>query len=198
MTEQDNIDKAIDERLNSLAAELPQAVAPSRDLWPGIEQAINAPAKPNRSMWNTVWAQAAAVVLLVGGSSGLTWLAVKEDGWRMSPSGPPVVEVFADLEPVSGDFGQRYTLGNDYLDARTKLEGSLEQKLDTLSPETRLAVIKNLQTIRVAIKDLNEALAKEPDNVLLQELLLTTYHEEIALMRKVDGIVNSAMRREDI
>jgi hypothetical protein len=36
------------------------------------------------------------------------------------------------------------------------------------------------------------------DNVLLQELLLNTYGEELTVMRKVDGLANSVMRREDI
>jgi hypothetical protein len=34
--------------------------------------------------------------------------------------------------------------------------------------------------------------------MLLQELLLSAYHGEISLMKKVDGIANSAMRRNDI
>lgn len=185
----------IDERVMALATALPKEVAPERDLWPAIEQVISQPARRERSPWNTVWAQAAAIVLLVGGSSGITYLAVKDDGLRIVPGD---VAVFGDLETVSGDFGERYTLGNEYLDARTQLEGTLEQKMNTLTPEAREAVVGNLNTIRVAIKELNSALAKEPDNALLQELLLSTYHEEMSLMRKVDGIANSAMRRDDI
>lgn len=188
-------DNEVDERVMALATAMPKEVAPDRDLWPAIEQVISQPARPRRSAWNTVWAQAAAIVLLVGGSSGITYLAVKDDGLRVVPGD---VVVFGDLETVSGDFGERYTLGNEYLDARTQLEGTLEQKMNALTPEAREAVVGNLNTIRVAIKELNTALAKEPDNVLLQELLLSTYHEEIALMRKVDGIANSAMRRDDI
>lgn len=194
----ENRDNETHAGLMSLAAALPEEVAPERDLWPGIEQAISQPARPRRSAWNSVWAQAAAVVVLVGGSSGITYLAVKDDGFRDIPSATGAADVFGDLEPVSGAFGGRYTLGNDYLDARTQLEGSLKQKIGMLTPEARAAVVENLQTIRLAIKDLNNALAKEPDNVLLQELLLSTYHEEMALMRRVDGIANSAMRRDDI
>lgn len=191
-------DKKLDDELMALAANLPKEVAPSKDLWPGIEQAITRPQREHRNPWGTVWAQAAAVVLLIGGSSGVTYMAVKDDGFADVPRMTSADDIFGELEPVSGDFGGRYTLGNDYIDAHTSLEGSLKQKLETMTPETRDAVIKNLNTIRVAINDLNDALAKEPDNVLLQELLLSTYHEEVALMRKVDGLANSAMRREDI
>lgn len=191
-------DNRNDEQLMALAAKLPKEVAPARDLWPGIEQAISTPVRPQRSAWNTVWAQAAAVVLLVGGSSGITYLAVKDDGISDIPDPMSSDAIFGELEPVSGDFGGTYTLGNDYIDARNQLEGTLEAKLDTLAPEARETVIKNLNTIRLAIKDINQSLAKEPDNVLLQELLLSTYHEEMALMRTVDGIANSVMRRDDI
>ena len=71
-------DRKVDDELMAMAASLPAGVTPGRDLWPGIEQAIAQPVKPARA-WNTVWAQAAAVVLLIAGSSGITWLAVKGD-----------------------------------------------------------------------------------------------------------------------
>lgn len=188
-------DKNIDDSLMALAARLPTEVTPERDLWPGIEQAIARPAKPAGGVWNTVWAQAAAVVLLVAGSSGITYFAVKDDGVYR---GPQIVSADNIFESVSGDFGRQFTLGNDYLEARNELEGGLEEKLESLSPDAREDVIKNLNTIRVAINEINESLAREPGNPLLQELLLSTYHEEMSLMIKVDGIANTAMRREDI
>jgi len=189
-------DDRFDDELMALAESLPKGVAPERDLWPEIEKVIAMPVRERRSAWNSVWAQAAAVVLLVAGSSSVTYFAVKDE--HGIPEVITAGEMFGELQPVSGNFGSRYTLGNDYLDARNQLESSMEKKLMTLTPESREVVITNLNTIRTAIHDLNEALAEEPDNVLLQELLLSTYHEEVALMRRVDGIANSAMRRDDI
>ncbi len=190
----DSDETKFDEKLSRLAATLPTQVSPDRDLWPAIEQAINTPAMRTNTIWNTLWAQAAAVVLLVAGSSGITYIAVRDDG----PVSPVVIDTANVFETVSGDFGRRYTLGNEYLDAHSELQNKLDEKLQFLSPEAREAVTKNLQTIRAAIKDINQALAAEPDNMLLQELLLSAYHGEISLMRKVDGIANSAMRRNDI
>ena len=187
-------DRKVDDELMTMAASLPAGVTPGRDLWPGIEQAIAQPVKPARA-WNTVWAQAAAVVLLIAGSSGITWLAVKGD---VDYRGPQIISSDNLFEPVSGEFGRQFTLGNDYLEARNRLEGGLEEKLQSLSPEAREVVVTNLNTIRVAIKEINNSLAEEPGNTLLQELLLSTYHEEMSLMIKVDGIANTAMRREDI
>ena len=189
----DNTDK-FEEELMAKAAALPTSVTPERDLWPGIEHAINAPAAPRAGWATSMWAQAAAVVLLVCGSSGVTWYVAKQD----TAGGPEVMDVAELFEPVSGEFGSSYSLGGRYLEAHGSLQDSLTAKLASMPESTRVDVIKNLNAIRVAIKEINEALEQEPDNVLLQKLLMRTYHEEISLMRKVDGIANSTMRREDI
>jgi len=193
MNESDN--KNFDDELMATAAKLATDVTPDRDLWPGIEQTISQPAKPARTVWNNVWAQAAAVLLLVGGSSGVTYLAVTEDANPSSPvaGGPTLV-----FEPVSGSFGSMYNLGPDYQDARRSLEAKVDQELSRLTAEEREAVQKNIEVIRSAIRDINRALAEEPDNALLQKLLLSAYREELDLMMRVDGITSAAMRRGDI
>jgi hypothetical protein len=192
----DRDDTKMDDELMARAARLAKSVSPERDLWPGIEQAITAPPRRERSAWGSAWAQAAAVVLLVGGSSGLTYLAMTggED-----PTVPAVVESpQLAFEPVSASFGSQYNLGPDYIDARRVVSGNLDEQLERLSPDARQAVRRNMATIRDAIDDINRALAEDPDNVLLQQLLIDTYLDELALMRQVDGISNAAMYREDI
>ena len=188
-------DDRFDDELMAKAGSLATEVSPERDLWPGIEQAISEPAAPKRSRWGTVWAQAAAVVLLVGGSSGLTYLAMSDSDDGTIPTLPA-----PDLEfsMVSANFGSQYTLGPDFIDARRVLRGGFEERLENLSPEARDEVRQNLETIRIAIEDINRALANEPDNVLLQELLLDSYRNELSLMMQVDGITRNAMYRGDI
>ena len=142
-----------------------------------------------------MFAQAAAVLLLVGGSSGLTW-------YTMNNEMPPVLvepdHSTLTFEPVSGSFGSQYMLGPDFQDARESLVAKLDEELERLPADTRADVEKNIDTIRSAIAEINKALAKEPDSVLLQELLLSTYSEEIAIMQKVDGLAHAVMRRTDI
>ena len=191
----ENNDSTIEDELMARAANLSREVKPERDLWPEIEQRINAPALPHRSVWNSVWAQAAAVVLLVGGSSGITYLAV-QDG--RDPATTIVGTTTLIFEPISGSFGSQYNLGPDYQDARRNLAASYDDKLENLEPETRADVVENLDAIRNAINEINKALAEEPDNVLLQELLLDTYRDELSLLNTVDGITRAAMRRGDI
>jgi len=191
----ENDDNTFDDELIARAARLASGVKPERDLWPEIEQRISAPARPGRSVWSSAWAQAAAVVLLVGGSSGITYLAVNDNGDPTTMVGGTQTLVF---EPVSGSFGSQYNLGPDYQDARRNLAAKLGDELDNLSEETRADVVANLEAIRQAINDINKALAEEPDNALLQDLLLSTYRDELTLMNKVDGITRAAMRRGDI
>ena len=69
-----------------------------------------------RSAWNTVWAQAAAVILLVGGSSGLTYLTMS-DGDDATVPGIAETPVLV-FEQASANFGSQYTLGPDYQEAR--------------------------------------------------------------------------------
>jgi len=191
----ENDDNTFRDELMTRAATLNRGVKPERDLWPEIEQKISEPARPGRSVWNSVWAQAAAVVLLVGGSSGITYMAVHDGSDPTTVIGGTQTLIF---EPVSGSFGSQYNLGPDYQDARRDLAAGFDDKLEVLAPETRADVVANLDAIRKAIKDINKALAEEPDNVLLQELLLDIYRDELSLMNKVDGITRVAMRRIDI
>lgn len=190
----ENDDTKHDDELMAAAARLPQSVAPERDLWPGIAEAIATPAMPRGAGWNRIFAQAAAVLLLVGASSGLTWFVAtgSED--------PMTVPDVSNLvfEPVSGNFGSQYHLGPDFDSARNDLAATLERQLAALSPETRAEVEKNMATIRQAIADINVALDEEPNNALLQQLLMSAYQKELSLMIKVDGMTKSVMRRTDI
>jgi len=185
-----NENQSFDDKLMKAARALETEVAPEHDLWPAIENAIS---RPSRTSWNTVFAQAAAVLLLVGASSSLTYLAMNEK--------TPVATFATDntglnFERVS--FGGHYTLGPGYQDARSSLRAQLDEELERLSPEARAEVVKNISAIRAAIDEINRALVDEPDNILLQELLLSTYREELSVMMKVDRVANAVMLRSDI
>ena len=93
-----------------LATKLPESVAANRDLWPGIEQRIASSAPAQWSSGQSMWVQAAAV-LLVGASSALTYSVVTTGGLTTIPGGPAVAGLV--FEPVSGSFGSQYNLGPD-------------------------------------------------------------------------------------
>ena len=181
-----------EDKLTASARQLATEIRPERDLWPGIEAAIAEPA-PRRSRWTPGLAQAAAVVLLIGASSGITYLAVKDDGSAVVPE-----VTMTSLEVSRTAFGSDHTLSSDYEDARAELFENLETELGRLSPEERQDVVTSLGVIRGAIDDINAALAEDPDNTFLQDLLIKTYREELRVMRQVGGGTQSIMLREDI
>ena len=153
MNEKD--DSKFDDELMAAAAKLATEAKPEHDLWPGIEQAISAPVERRRTVWNTVWAQAAAVLLLVGGSSGITYLVMSGNVDPTSPVATNGTQLV--FEPVSGSFGSQYHLGPEYLDARRNLEANLDEELRNLPRESRQDVMANIETIRDAIEEINKA-----------------------------------------
>ncbi len=174
-----------DDRLDRAAAQLATHIAPRRDLWPGIEQAIAAPRR--RMTW---LAQAAAVVLLVGASSTVTWFVAKDDR--------PVAAVSPDLVFERAAFGGDYSLGPGFLDARNGLRAELDAEFGSLSPEVQSEVRTNLDVIHQAIVNINAELEKDPDNALLQQKLLSAYRQELNLLRRVSGLTRNVMTRDDI
>jgi hypothetical protein len=177
-----------DDKLIAAASNLSTEISPEQDLWPGIARAI---AQPKRSRRTPVFAQAAAVVLLIGASSGLTYFAVKDQ--------QRIIEVVpSGLVFEQASFGGRYALGVDYQEARGDLAAQLDVELARLSPEAREEIELNLSMIRGAIAQINEALEDVPDNALLQELLVKAYREELALMQRIGGLTQHVMSRKDI
>ena len=177
-----------DDKLMQAAGKLATDISPERDLWPDISDAIERPA-PRR--WSPLFAQAAAVVLLVGTSSAVTYMTMKDSGPRPVIGSPDMI-----FEQAS--FGNRYSLGPDFQDARNSLVAELDVELQKLPPEAKETIDVNLRLIHVAIFDINAALVEDPENLLLQERLLRTYREELALLRRVGGLAKNVMMRNDI
>ncbi|NQV87567.1 MAG: hypothetical protein HQ492_10875 [Woeseiaceae bacterium] len=177
-----------DDELMQAAAKLSKAVSPGRDLWPGISDAITRPA-PRR--WSPMLAQAAAVVLLVGGSSAVTYMTMKDN-----VAGPVIATPDMVFEQAS--FGNRYNLGPGFQDARNRLVADLDAALEKLSPESRENIEDNLTLVHTSINDMNIALENDPENTVLQERLLRAYREELALLSRVSGLTRNVMLRNDI
>jgi len=177
-----------DDKLMKAAGRLSTEISPERDLWPGIAEAIE---KPVSKRWSPIFAQAAAVVLLVGASSAVTYMTMKDGA-------PPIVVATPDMIFEQASFGNRYNLGPGFQDARNALVADLDVELERLSPEARENIETNLTLIHSAINDMNAALEEDPENILLQERLLRTYREELTLLRRVSGLTRNVMLRNDI
>jgi len=177
-----------DDNLMKAAGQLSTEISPERDLWPGIAEAIE---MPTRRRWSPMLAQAAAVVLLVGASSAVTYVTMKETGPRPVIASPDMI-----FEQAS--FGNRYNLGPGFQDARNTLVADLDVEMERLSAESRRNIETNLTLIHSAINDMNKALEEDPENLVLQKRLLSAYREELALLRRVSGLTRNVMMRNDI
>jgi hypothetical protein len=96
-------------------------------------------------------------------------------------------------------FGPSYTLGEKYQAARDELVRDLDARLDALPPETREVVRANLEAIRAAVGEINAALAQDPGNVFLQQLLLDSYHDELAVLvnvRRMTETISNSQRNQ--
>ena len=177
-----------DDKLAAAARRLTTEINPDRDLWPGIAEAIRT---PRRARWTPMFAQAAAIVLLIGASSAVTYVAVKgQQG--------PVTQVTPDLLFEQTSSTSRYTPGPGFQDARDELVAQLQIELARLSPQTRAEIATNLDVLHEAIFDINRALEQDPDNAWLQTKLVRTYREELSVLRRVGGLTRSVMMRNDI
>ncbi len=177
-----------DDKIMQAAQQLTTDVAPERDLWSGIATAIEQP-EPRR--WTPMLAQAAVIMLLVGTSSAVTYMAVKDSNPVQVIASPDMV-----FEQVS--FGNRYNLGPAFQAARDDLAGNLDVEMARLSPDTQQYVKDDMASIHVAINEMNNALEGDPENILLQKQLLRMYREELALLQRVSGLSRNLMMRNDI
>jgi hypothetical protein len=184
-----------DRRIDAALATLPREVEPPRDLWSAIEARLDVPAGPARRAW--AW-QAAAALVLVAVSSLVTATLVRQS--------PPAVAV--EAAPASAPaampvaFGPSFALNGEYAAARAQLAAELEQRVATMPPSARQKLEANLAEMRRAADEINAALARQPGDPLLQELLLSTYQDELGVLANVNQLTGTsaaeAARQENV
>jgi hypothetical protein len=169
-------------RLEAMLAGLPRELPPQRDLWPGIAAQLTPRRVPRR--WLPL---AAAAVLLVAASSLITAHVVRQSvapvATVTSPSTPAPV-----VRPAS--FGPGHALSPEYIAARQQLAAMLAARMDRLPSSARQKVEDNLAQLHRAADEINAALALQPGDALLEELLLNTYQDELAVLASVNQLAN--------
>jgi anti-sigma factor RsiW len=169
--------RAEEQALRSLlaqAAALPRELAPSRDLWEGIEARLGsrraAPPWVRSFLLSPVTLAAASIVLAV--------LAAR------LPTPPSLTPGSGEAAPVALDPSIAQAEAQ-YTRAAAGLKTALDGKRESLSPETVKAVEKDLQVIDQALGSLRLALQKEPGNTELAQLLMATHKRKLDILQKV-------------
>jgi len=172
-------------RLDEALDRLPRSVNPAHDLWPVIEARLQSGGTRSRARW--AW-QAAAAVLLVVGSSVLTASLMRRDEVGVAGSPKPAP---AAVEVTPAAYGPAYTPDPGYLAARQQLAKMLETRIDRLPRSARQKLEANLAEVRRATAEINAALALQPGDPLLEELLLNAYQDELAVLASVNDMTGT-------
>jgi hypothetical protein len=151
---------------------LPRAVSPREDLWPGIGARL-APREPalRRRVAVPRWMLAAAAMLLVAVSSGVTAIVLDRQTSRLP--------VFPSSRLAA--------LEAEYISATQDLAGALERARSRLAPETLASIEKSLGLIDAALEESRHALARDPGNEGLRMLVVAAWRQKVDLLRRATG-----------
>lgn len=174
---------ALRDLLHSARA-LPKTVEPERDLWSGIEHAIQRDEDPRGSVvrfggrrrvaspgsWWPMAVAAAAVITFFLGARYLD---------TMEPE-PPVHKI--TVVPETDD--ELDEVRAEYAEARGELARLLEERREYLPADTLEVVEANLGIIEDAVVDINRALAEYPEDPKLRGLLREAYRREVQVLQQ--------------
>ena len=163
--------------LRGRTAALSNTIAPEHELWPGIRDQIRGippVARTGRPRWQgTPWLLAAAIVLMAL-SSGVTALLTRS----------------GSLQPDYGSNDFRSTEVG-YRQAADELVRTLQAHRKELGEPAFRVVEQNLRVIDQAIEETQAALASDPRNRQVTELLWASYEKKIDLLQRAAQSVES-------
>lgn len=182
-----------EQRLRAILAAaraLPREKTPPRDLWPEIAQAIGANkvvkvefGRPRATRWWMPALAAAAVLAVVASVVALRGGSPLRDPGTGTATAVPVARGHVDL--LDAEQG--------YARAADELLAALAERRDSLPPETRASVDRNLAVIDQALKEIRDALQKEPGNAELTRMLASTHRKKVDVLRRMVRFSGAAL-----
>ncbi|HEV8214645.1 MAG TPA: zf-HC2 domain-containing protein [Gemmatimonadaceae bacterium] len=154
------------------------------ELWPPIRARIEAtkivalgPGTPTASTRPFVWLVAAGLA----GAMVLTTLVLRTRTGEQPNDA--VVQVAADSSVLRAvaDSTKAYEAEAQILLDRLEIQRA------TMRPEARAAIDRNLHTVDVAIAELKDAIARDPRNPALRQLLATSYRQKVELLKRANA-----------
>ncbi len=181
-------DEMIDpEKLRVLEAEvarLPRSIQPP-DVWNDIRNSIQresitpigAVHETSRiRFWQKPGFLVAATAALIASTSVTTILALRRD------REPRVVPASGAAVPAA--FVLFTAKENNYIQTANQLQSLVESDRSTLSPETIAKLKKSVAIIDAAIIEAREALAADPSNKELMDMVSSSYDKKLDLLRR--------------
>jgi hypothetical protein len=173
-----NIKAMDDALLDKKTTELLQEIAPQRDLWPGIERAINHQSQQSSVFKSrdlfipSVWAASVAMIMLV------SWLT-------LAPQHNPFNEtrlVSHSIESKANQAQLIIMMQQSFNQQKVSLRNSYGNPKVELLPIAMQTELSQLAKARVAIKN---ALDNDENNVDLLNLLDFTQQQELKLLQQL-------------
>jgi anti-sigma-K factor RskA len=171
------------------ARELPRSSEPPAEAWTGIRSAIARDENAVRTPGSTarfgerrrLYLAAAAVVLAaVLSSAGTAWYLSARN-----PAGNLSAAMAANTSSETPATLAAFTIEeNNYLRTASRLQDLLDQQEGSLAPETVAQLRASLHAIDDAIIEARNALARDPANKLLVEMLSSSYRQKVDLLRR--------------
>ena len=171
------------------AAELPKSIDPPAEAWSNVraaierdEEAVGAHDKSAISgFWRRPYLLAAAAILVAVLSSGGTALYMSS----RNVAGNSSSSVATNAGGATPATLVAFTIEeNNYLRNVAVLQDLLDQQEALLAPETVAQLKASLRTIDEAILEARNALARDPANKTLIEMLSGTYRQKVDLLRR--------------
>jgi hypothetical protein len=174
---------------------LPRSIEPPADAWAKIRAEIEASGIPDGSseigsqskqsaripFWQRPVFLAAAALLLVAGSSVVTAIAIGRRGNAAEASAAAAV---ADNSNGPTSLAQFTVVESDYLRVVNDLSATLESEQGSLSPETVAKLRESIKVIDAAILEARNALAADPANRTLIQMLANSYEQKVDLLKR--------------
>jgi anti-sigma factor RsiW len=166
------------------AGTLPPSIEPPADAWAVVrgrlkQRSGSAP----RTSWIREWGlRAAAAVLLVAGSSALTVLALR--------ARPPAREASTVQDRAAAPTlpAAVRAVDRSYAEALNELTVTMSAQRGSLAPETVATIERTLRVIDEAIAEARAALAADPGNGALLDVLSANYEQKVQLLRRVSEL----------
>ena len=183
-----------EEMLRNLAirtAALPREIVPPAGAWDGIKAAIDAERTVPITRVSHVWWQrpaylAAAALLLVAGSSAITAIALNG---KAGSEGRSAASAAPERPSAATATLAEFTrVENDYIETANHLTQVLESDKVQLAPETVEKLKESLRVIDAAILEAREALAHDPMNKTLMEMLSASYSQKVDLLKRTTAM----------
>lgn len=177
-------------RILARAAELPKSVDPPADAWSNIQSVISRDASAVKAnnpvlrsgMWQRRYVLAAAAILVAVLSSAGT--ALYMNGHYAGARNNAAVGNNASAEATPASLAAFTIEENNYLRTASMLQDLLDQQEASLAPETVAQLKASLRTIDEAILEARNALARDPANKLLVQMLSASYRQKVDLLRR--------------